>query len=693
VIQNSKNYIKSILDVEVQERSKLYVIKINGAVMGYIREFEDVDTLYKDLMKYRADGTIDFDVSISLNNNLGNLNIWTDIGRLTSPFVIVENCFIIKEKRSTATKTTPSSSTEEAPKGKKLKDDSKSKPSKDSKSKSKEETKSKDIENSEMEFTFVECEIIARPEFIEWLGDCSTSADQKATFMKGIRNRFIEYMDPDMLINNAVVAPTMEDFTNGPMKYTHIALPSHLHSVIAAQIMGMGQNTSVRASYSTNHVKQAIGPVITYPQLKYMVEMNILISPQIPLARPICYDYFKMTEKPYGHNVIIAFMAYKYNQHDSVILNQSSVEEGLLKIDSFKTWQYKIDKNDEEFAIPTKTNLMGNSSSYTKLNPVSCLPNNISENFWNNDAIIGKISKSADGISDTSILNDKVDGKYPISAYPRPCRCVEKNKEHETNHITKAVTLGQFRNMIVGDKLNSECAQKHTVGYILPAECLPYTETGMRPDVIFNPPSVFKRKTFSQIANAILMKLCALFGCPVESTPFHTARTEEEIEDLFESLGLDSRGYETMFDPETGKPYIAKIFVANHYMERQNHLVEMKLNVRNFGPRNSETGQPTHGRRAGGGLSLDRMGNDVMNAAGVVQLNRSIHLDQGSEILVAFCKRCHGVGYLHKDKQEWMCPQCGCHPDFTIKRVPPATMLIYHTLIGLHVGMEYITNE
>jgi DNA-directed RNA polymerase beta subunit len=646
-IQQSKNYIRSILDVDVYNRSKLYVIKINGAVMGYINEFDDVETLYKNLMTCRSNGTIDYDVSISLNNNLGRLDIWTDIGRLVSPFVIVENCFVLREGKI----------------------------------------------NTEAMFSFIPCDVTARVEFLEWLDECASSADQKEAFMKGIRNRFIEYLDPDMAITNAVIAPTMSDFLNAPIKFTHIALPAHLHSVVASMIVGISQNTAVRASYSTNHVKQAIGPILSYPQLKYMVEMNVLISPQIPLARPVVYDYFKLTQTPYGQNVIIAFMPYKYNQHDSVILNQASVEEGLLKIDSFKTWQYKIDKNDEEFGIPSKSTLAGNVSSYQKLDTMTCLPKNISETFWDNDVIIGKISKTSDGISDTSVLNDKVDGKYPISAYPRPCRCVEKNKTHGDDHISKSVTLGQFRNMIVGDKLNSECAQKHTVGYILPPDLIPYTETGMRPDVIFNPPSVFKRKTFSQIANVILMKACALLGCPIECTPFHTTRSEEEIEAVFASLGLDCRGYETLFDPETGHPYKAKIFVGNHYMERQNHLVEMKLNVRNYGPRNSETGQPTHGRRAGGGLSLDRMGNDTMNAAGVVQLNRSIHLDQGSEIIVAFCKRCHGAGYLHKDKNEWLCPQCGCHSDFTIKRVPPASMLINHTLTGLHVGMEFITNE
>ena len=147
----------------------------------------------------------------------------------------------------------------------------------------------------------------------------------------------IEMMDAEMAITNAIIAPCMKEFYIKPTMYTHIALPNHIHGIIASIVPALTLNAGVRASYVTNHVKQAIGPVMRYPQLKYVGENNILIAPQVPLVRPCTYDYLKLNETPFGQNVIVAFMQFKYNQEDAIILNQTSVESGFLKIDSLMT--------------------------------------------------------------------------------------------------------------------------------------------------------------------------------------------------------------------------------------------------------------------------------------------------------------------------------------------------------------------
>lgn len=638
-VQEDKNFIASIRSHPHPE--SLFTIRMNGSVIGYIEEFEPVEKLYENLMLARRTGEIEYDTSVILDRQLGQLDLWTDAGRIVSPFCIIANCFNITMKSTDKT-----------------------------------------------DGLTLTGEISVKPEFIKYL---ASAANEINKFDEGIKLGFFEMLDPDMTIQNSVIAASMKEFYAKPLTYTHIALPNHLHGIIAAMVPCVNLNAGVRASYLTNHVKQAIGPTVRYPQLKYVNEEHILISPQVPLARPCTYNFVHMPETPFGNNIIVAFMQFKYNQEDGIIMNRASVEAGLLKIDSLTTKLYKIERNDEEFRVPgSNVVLNGNVDSYSKIDPATGLPAKIGETFYQNDVLISKITKTADGISDTSILNDQPDGKYPISANPRPLRFVCKNKIHNNNKIMKMAIFGQYRVPIVGDKFNSEQAQKGTCQRIMDPEDLPYTSNGIRPDIIFNPPAIFKRKTYGHVYLPTIAKLAALYGCPIDCTPYATVRNDEEISELFRKLGLDDTGCETMYDAHTGRPYKAKIFVANHYWERQSHLVENKLNVRAGGSKDMVTGQPTKGKKHGGGQSFDRMAFDANVASGICELMRDTHLEQGSKMKIGICNRCHStMGYLHKETNQWVCPRCGAHPDIIVREIPPAANLVTHIFNGLHIAVDY----
>ena len=664
VIQNDKNYVGSI-DKHGHPES-LFTIRVNGSVAGYIEEFEPVEELYNTLMNARAENKIDIDTTIVLDRNTSSLDVWTDTGRIVSPFVRVSSCFDVKLVTNG--------------------NNGKGKDGNKGDGNGSDGNGGISIDGFQLSG-----EITIKPEFAKWLSDCAVNIEK---YDEGLSKRFIEYMDPEMAINNAVIAPSIEEFYKKPTIFTHIALPNHLHGIVISIVPGPTLNNGVRAAYLTNHVKQAIGPVLRYPQLKYVGENNILIAPQIPIVRPCTYDYLHMDETPIGQNILVAFMQFKYNQEDAVILNQASVEAGFLKIDSLVTKVCKIDKNDEEFKVPPAgTTLYGNVESYGKIDQATALPRNINDIFYQNDCLIAKITKTNEGISDTSILNEKPDGKYPVSANPRPLRCIVKNKIHEDNKIMKMALFGQYRVPIVGDKFNSEHAQKGTVGKIMAPETLPYTTTGLRPDLIFNPPAIFKRMTFGQIYLPTVAKIAALLGCPIDCTSYHTIRKDEDLCKILKQLGLDDAGYETMYDAVTGRPYKARIFFANHYWERQSHLVEQKLNIRNGGTRDPVTGQPTKGRKHGGGQAVDRMSFDAHVAAGICEIIRDTHLNQGSKIKIGICKRCHcTLGYLNRETNVWMCPRCGAHQDITIREVPPSSVLVTHIFNGLHIAIDYFDN-
>lgn len=628
-LKKHKSYIHNF-----SYEDNLYYIKCNGSVIGYCRPFDDVEKLYEDLIQARRTHEIHETTTIVLNHSLNTLAIWCDIGRLCTYFVNVKNSFDITYKDNKAT-------------------------------------------------------ISPKKDFLEYLQNCAKNTKQ---FQLGVDKGYLDLFDSEMACYNALVAGCAKELYENPLLYTHVALPGALHGVVSGMVPGINMCKGVRGALITNHTKQAIGPNLRYPQLKYQGDATILISPQMPLIKTAPYNFKKVGETAYGQNVTVAFMIYKYNQEDSIIVNRAAIESGnFLEIDSMFAKLDKVEQ-DQEFCIPKNCVLNGNPDSYTKLDEKTALPKRVGLRFYQNDAIIGKVAKitNSDKISDHSILNTRVDGRVPRTANLKVIRNIVKNYIHDQDKGSKMANFGQYCTPIIGDKVNTESAQKGTVGHILDPEDMPYTQSGMRPDVIFNPPSIFKRETYSQVYNAMVMKIAALLGCSVDSTPYHTQRTTEELHDLCKQLGINEQGKEILYDPDTGRQYECLIFVANTYYERQPHLVDKKMNVRNGGPRDPITRMATKGLRRGGGQSVDRMSSDSMMSSGIFSIRMDEFLNRASNIKVAICKHCHSMKcYYNKNNNAWCCPNCGYHSDFEIKKVPHASNIINQIFQALHISLDY----
>lgn len=632
-IQKDKNYLPDSDTI-----GDKYIIKLNGSTIGYIKQYEPVETLYKNLLHARQTHEIKQDCSITIKHFDGVLDIWCDEGRIVAPFIDVKNCFEVNSSK-----------------------------------------------------------IVMKKDFIKWLHDCEedyqTSGDQ---IQVGLDKGYISLYDPEMAVYNANIAQTPEMYYKEPWKYSHIALPVQTLCCVTAINPAISMNAAVRCSYSSNHMKQAIGSVFKYPQIKYLNDAKVLLNPQLPIVRPFVYDMLGYNEKPMGQNIIIAFLMYADNQEDSFIINRTSVENGLLIIDTYTVLKSECEKQDEQFAIPDDSVIkIGNPESYLKLDPVSCLPRHVGDKFYENDALIAKVVnfKNSNGQmlkNDRSVLNEKPDACHPREANTREVRCVSKDISIDEHKTIKMVVLGQRRIGISGDKFNSVNAQKGTIGRVYSSDMMPYTASGIRPDIVFNPPSIFKRYTTGQIYEPTLGKLAALLGCPIDSTPYSTIRNNEDMDQIFEKLGIDKYGYEDMYDPESGRK-MGKAFVGVMQYQRQQHLVEDKLNVRaGTGNIDRITGLPVKGRKKHGGQSMDRMSWDSFNSAGCMNLNRDLHLNQGAKTEIAICNKCHcQFTYKSKSSGKWICTSCGSHNDFLIKEVVPTQNLINSIFVGQHICFNY----
>jgi len=467
--------------------------------------------------------------------------------------------------------------------------------------------------------------------------------------------------------------------------YSHVELsPTEILSFLASMTPFSNHNQSPRNMYQCQMLKQTMGT----PYLNHIYRTDNKIykihSPQKPMVRTQLYGGMNAgMEHPPGINAVVAVISYTgYDMEDAMILNKGSLERGFFQGSVYKqklinAWPDKEKRHGKQWKFRTI------DSDGKKIDLGSAV--DVSNLDHDGFPAIGTKVKRGDPIS--------------ISMSDGGQNTVEKWKEEECAWLEQINMIGggnlpssvltdglqrvslKFRidrNPIIGDKFASRHGQKGTVAVTWPSENMPFTDSGVVPDILFNPHGFPSRMTVGMLIESIAGKAAMLEGRTADASTFRkykglynkpnnneddpfltneptTAKFQnkkkkenEQLEGAayfgktLEEHGFQAWGTEKLYNGMTGEAMPVQIFQGVIYYQRLRHMVSDKVQVRAVGKVDPLTKQPIKGRSRHGGIRFGEMERDSLLAHGTVFL---LH-DR-----LFRCSDYH-IGNV--------CPECGC---------------------------------
>ena len=429
--------------------------------------------------------------------------------------------------------------------------------------------------------------------------------------------------------------------------FTHCEIhPSMILGVCASIIPFPDHNQSPRNTYQSAMGKQAMGVFLTNFDQRMETMANILYYPQKPLARTMSMEYLKFRELPAGQNAIVAIACYSgYNQEDSVIMNQSSIDRGLFRSLFYRTYQdqEKVVGHNvvEQFEKPTRNDtLRMKHGTYDKIDSDGIVE--VGQRVSGEDIIIGKTAPMAPDAEELG-QRQKQHLKRDVST---PLRSTESGIVDQVLVTTSGdgqkfvkVRVRTTKIPQIGDKFASRHGQKGTIGITYRQEDMPFTREGIVPDLIINPHAIPSRMTIAHLIECQLSKVATLRGDEGDATPF-TKVTVTNVSNILRSMGYQSRGFEVMYNGHTGRKLVAQIFLGPTYYQRLRHMVDDKIHSRARGPTQILTRQPVEGRARDGGLRFGEMERDCMIAHGASNFLKERLFDVSDPFRVHVCDIC-----------------------------------------------------
>ena len=393
--------------------------------------------------------------------------------------------------------------------------------------------------------------------------------------------------------------------------YTHVEIhPSLIMGVCVGIIPYPDHTQSPRLCYQASMGKQAIGVYATTNAVRNDTIAHVLVNPERPIVRTHLSDWIGYNSIPSGNNLILAIACYSgFNQEDSVIFNQSSIDRGVFRSYAYRCIlveeKKKSSNSTETIRLPPE-NIRNRGYNYTKLDKNGIIRMGVY--VGPGDILVSKVCERTHKTGQVDIVDQS---------------CVVKNGEDgvvDTVYVTTSpdgyrmvrVKVRSLKIMEMGDKVATRNGQKGTVGITLRQEDMPFSASGIVPDIIMNPHAIPSRMTINQLLECVGAKSSAIKGKLRYCTAFSSHSTDivDTLCNELKECGFERHGNERLYNGMTGELMDAQIFMGPTYYQRLKHLVASKIHARNFGNIQTLFRQPCEGRSKDGGLRFGEMERD-----------------------------------------------------------------------------------
>ena len=506
----------------------------------------------------------------------------------------------------------------------------------------------------------------------------------------------IEYIDPEEQ-SHSMIAMKPQDLYNEKQfiyKYTHCEIhPSTIFGLLASCIPYPDHNQSPRNTYQSAMGKQAMGMYVTNYDSRMDKTAYVLSYPARPLVDTRLMSMVHLDKIPAGSPVIVAIMTHSgYNQEDSLLFNQGSIDRGLFQATIYHTEKDEDKKinGDEEIRCkpdPAKTKGM-KYGNYNKITNAGVIPENTL--LENNDVIISKVVPIKENRNDHT----------KIIKYEDLSRTYRTNEESyvDKNYIDRngdgysfcKVRVRTVRRPVIGDKFSSRHGQKGTIGNIIPESDMPFTAAGVKPDIIINPHAIPSRMTIGQLKETLLGKVLVELGLFGDGTSFGDLSMDLIRKELVK-VGYESNGNELMYNGLTGQQIESSIFIGPVFYQRLKHMVNDKQHSRSIGPMVNLTRQPAEGRSRDGGLRFGEMERDCMCSHGASRFTRGRLYDASDKYKVHVCNGCGLIAAYNNDMKIHICKTCDNRVDFSYVEIPYACKLLFQELQTMNIAPRIMT--
>ena len=485
-------------------------------------------------------------------------------------------------------------------------------------------------------------------------------------------------------------------------KYTHIEIfPSAILGAGASIIPYPEHNQSPRNTYESAMAKQSLGFSTPMMNTSTYVRQHSMLYPQTPIVTTRAMGLLGLEKRPAGQNCVVAVLPFDgYNIEDAIVLSKPAVERGLgrtffYRIYESESKQYPGGMRDN-FEIPNADdNLRGykGEKSYRLLEDDGIIATE--SNVLGGDILIGKTSppRFMEEYRDQSST-----GPYrrdtSIGVRPSEVGTVDTIVLTQSNEGGKMykVRIRDMRLPEIGDKFASRHGQKGVVGILAKAEDLPYTASGVSPDVLINPHAFPSRMTVGMMMESITGKAAAMRGRKADASAF-VGEKMEDVKDVMEESGFKYSGKEIMYDGRTGKQFPVEVFIGVVYYQKLHHMVADKIHARARGQVQMLTKQPTEGRARGGGLRFGEMERDCIIAYGASMILKDRLLDESDKSEIYVCERCGLVAYHDLKQRRYYCRVCGDKGKVSSVSVAYAFKLLLQEMSSLNVAPRLLVKE